>query len=71
MLSGCSTYSTHLRTGCIWTCDQYTATSPNTGVGLGTAANSPGIRGQQIFTPQGGFLVIQSGSTTSVIRTSK
>ena len=64
-LSGCSTYSTHLKTGCIWTCDQYTADSANTGVGGSL------VRSQQIFTPQGGFMVIRSGSTTSVIQTSK
>jgi hypothetical protein len=65
LLSGCSTYSTHLRTGCIWTCDQYTTDSAYTGVGGSL------VRSQQIFTPQGGYLVIQSGSTTSVIQTSR
>ena len=72
-LSGCSTYSTHLKTGCIWSCAEWQQRlaegQPNYS-GSGVSSTS-GIRAQQIFTPQGGFMVIQSGSTTSVIQTSK
>ena len=73
-LSGCSTYSTHLKTGCVWSCaewEQRLAQGSTNYSSSGVSSSTSGIRGQQIFTPQGGFMVIQSGSTTSVIQTSK
>jgi hypothetical protein len=73
LLQGCSTYSTHLKTGCIWTCDQYTdsAVSYSGTAQPSTYTPNMGITGSQYNLPSGGYMVIRSGSTTSVIQTSK
>ncbi len=82
-LSGCSTYSTHLRTGCIWSCAEWEKelakrdSDPNyyvSGPGsvyVPSASGSSGITASQYNLPSGGYMVIRSGSTTSVIQTSK
>ena len=74
LLSGCSTYNTHLKTGCIWTCaewEQRIAQNPGAASGSGGYSPSSGISSTQVFTPYGGYSVIQSGSTISVIQTSR
>jgi hypothetical protein len=73
-LSGCSTYNTHLKTGCVWTCaewEQRLAQNPSAASGSGGYSPSTGISSTQVFTPYGGYSVIQSGSTISVIQTSR
>ena len=77
MMSGCASYNTHLRTGCIWSCDKWEQWEKdgqlaNTG---GPVANTytpnKGITAQTYITPQGGFQVIRSGSTTTINRISR
>lgn len=78
MLSGCSTYSTHLRTGCVWSCAEWEKrlseidNNPNyyPSGSVGTA-NSGGMSAQTFNLPNASYMVIRSGSTTSVIQTSK
>jgi hypothetical protein len=73
LLSGCSTYSTHLKTGCIWTCaewEQRLAENPSASSGSSYTPSS-GISSTQVFLPSGGYSVIRSGSTMSVIQTSR
>lgn len=73
-LSGCSTYNTHLKTGCLWSCAeierQMAEGQPNY-TGSGTAAYTPGITGHTYNLPNASYMVIRSGSTTSVIQTSR
>lgn len=74
-LSGCSTYNTHLKTGCVWSCAEWTgrlAANPINSSSASSSGYTPstGISSTQVFTPQGGYSIIRSGSTTSVIRTS-
>ena len=70
-LSGCSTYQTHLKTGCIWSCAEWTqrlAENPNmrtSGVGSVSTAYST------VQTDQGGFAVSRIGSSVSVHRISR
>ena len=74
LLSGCSTYNTHLKTGCVWTCaewEQRLAQNPSAASGSGGYSPSSGISSTQVFTPYGGYSVISSGSTISVIQTSR
>lgn len=86
MLSGCSTYSTHLRTGCVWSCAEWEKRlaeidrDPNyytTGPGAAYIGPIPsGARGGNISAhtynlPNASYMVITNGSTTSVIQTSK
>jgi hypothetical protein len=74
-LSGCSTYNTHLKTGCIWSCaewEQRLAQNPGGGATSGSSYTpSTGITSTQVFLPNAGYSVIRSGSTVSVIQTSK
>jgi hypothetical protein len=74
-LSGCSTYNTHLKTGCVWSCgewEQRLAQNPTMGATSGSGYTpSSGISSTQVFLPSGGYSVIRSGSTVSVIQTSK
>lgn len=68
-LSGCSTYQTHLRTGCIWSCDDWKDYTPNPYAG--TSANTQYMSATQYNLPSGGYMAIRSGSTVSVIQTSR
>ena len=74
-LSGCASYNTHLKTGCVWSCaewEQRLAQNPGVGSTSGsTYTPSKGISSTQVFLPSGGYSVIRSGSTISVIQTSK
>jgi hypothetical protein len=71
-LSGCSTYGTHLKTGCVWSCAELEKSlaqgSPNLSSG---GSSSSGITGHTYNLPNASYMVIRSGSTTSVIQTSK
>lgn len=73
-LSGCSTYNTHLKTGCIWSCAeierQMAEGQVNTYSGS-SSSYSPGITGHTYNLPNASYMVIRSGSTTSVIQTSR
>ena len=75
-LSGCSTYGTHLKTGCVWSCAEweqrmaqgqsnYSGSIANTYVPSGT------VTGHTYNLPNASYMVIRSGSTTSVIQTGK
>ena len=69
-LSGCASYNTHLRTGCIWSCDQWKdyEYTPTTDTGTkGTVYQSS----RTYITPAGTYMAIRSGSTTNIIQTSK
>jgi hypothetical protein len=76
-LSGCASYSTHLRTGCIFECAKWeqwerdgqlaTASGPV----ANTYTPNTGISGRTYITPVGGYQAIRSGSTTTVTRVSK
>jgi hypothetical protein len=69
-LTGCSTYQTHLRTGCIWSCDKWDNYTPTVGANTGTATTQ--YQSAQTYNlPNASYMVIRSGSTTSVIQTSK
>jgi uncharacterized protein YceK len=74
-MSGCASYNTHLKTGCVWSCaewEQRLAQNPGAGATSGsTYIPSKGISSTQVFLPSGGYSVIRSGSTISVIQTSK
>jgi hypothetical protein len=82
-LSGCSTYSTHLRTGCVWSCTEWTQrlaeidSDPNYyvsgagSVGLAGSSGHSGISAHTYNLPSGSYMAIRSGSTTSVIQTSR
>jgi hypothetical protein len=72
-LSGCSTYSTHLKTGCVWSCAEWekTLADGNTMQVPGRAVSSSGITAETYNLPNASYMVIRSGSTTSVIQTSK
>jgi len=73
LLSGCSTYGTHLKTGCVWSCAEWEKRlaegQPN--YGGGSVAGSSGMTAQTYNLPNASYMVITSGSTTSVIQTSK
>jgi hypothetical protein len=73
-LSGCSTYSTHLKTGCVWSCAEWEkrlAEGQSAYSGSGVASSSSGIVGHTYNLPNASYMVISSGSTTSVIQTSR
>lgn len=70
-LSGCASYNTHLRTGCVLECAKWENVTATASTGASAYTPHSGIRSTQVFTPQGGYMVIQSGSTISVIQTSK
>jgi len=74
-MSGCASYNTHLKTGCVWSCgewEQRLAENPTMGATSGSSYTpSTGISSTQVFLPSGGYSVIRSGSTISVIQTSK
>jgi len=82
-LSGCSTYGTHQRTGCVWSCAEWEKrlaeidSNPNyytTGPGSVYAGSGAAPSGQRVHTynlPNASYMVITNGSTTSVIQTSK
>jgi hypothetical protein len=73
-LSGCSTYSTHLKTGCVWSCAEWErrlAQGDNTVAASGMGSSSGGITAHTYNLPNASYMVIRSGSTTSVIQTSK
>ena len=74
-LSGCSTYSTHLRTGCVWSCAEWeqrlAQDQSNYSSGSGQSSSSGGISAHTYNLPNASYMVIRSGSTTSVIQTSK
>jgi hypothetical protein len=73
-LSGCASYNTHLRTGCIWSCDSWSNQDQLAITGgdiPNTYTPSAGITSQTYITPVGSYQVIRSGSTTSIIQTSK
>ena len=76
MMSGCASYNTHLKTGCIWSCAQWEQWEKdgqlaNTGAITNTYTPNKGITAQTYITPQGGFQVIRSGSTTTINRISR
>jgi uncharacterized lipoprotein YmbA len=74
VLSGCSTYSTHLKTGCVWSCAEWEkrlAQGDNTVTVSGMGSSSGGISAHTYNLPNASYMVIRSGSTTSVIQTSK
>lgn len=71
MLTGCASLSTHLRTGCVWSCaDAAHTVVTSTVVSSGTTVNT-GITAHTYHLPSASYLVIRSGSTTSVIQTSR
>lgn len=71
-LSGCSTYGTHVRTGCVWSCAEWEKRmSEGTAVYTDGATASSGMTAQTYNLPNASYMVIRSGSTTSVIQTSK
>ena len=73
VLSGCSTYSTHLKTGCVWSCAEWErrlAEGQTNYTGSGVNSSS-GITAHTYNLPNASYMVIRSGSTTSVIQTSK
>jgi hypothetical protein len=74
-LSGCASYNTHLKTGCVWSCaewEQRLAENPTMGATSGSSYTpSSGITSTQVFLPNAGYSVIRSGSTVSVIQTSR
>jgi hypothetical protein len=82
-LSGCSTYTTHVRTGCVWSCAEWSKrlaeidSDPNYyvsgpgSVGLPGVSGHSGISAHTYNLPGGSYMAITSGSTTSVIQTSK
>jgi hypothetical protein len=70
MISGCASYNTHLRTGCIWSCDKWDNYTPTVGANTGTATTQ--YQSAQTYNlPNASYMVIRSGSTTTVIQTSK
>ena len=83
LLTGCSTYSTHLRTGCVWSCAEWEQRlaeidkNPNyytNGPGSAYIPSAVGTGGMSAHTynlPNASYMVITSGSTTSVIQTSR
>jgi hypothetical protein len=73
LLSGCSTYGTHVRTGCVWSCAEWQQklAEGQTNYASGTGATSPGQTAHTYNLPNASYMVIRSGSTTSVIQTSK
>jgi hypothetical protein len=82
-LSGCSTYGTHVRTGCVWSCAEWSErlaeidSDPNYyvsgpgSVGLPGGSGHSGMSAHTYNLPSGSYMAIRSGSTTSVIQTSK
>ena len=72
-LSGCGTYSTHLKTGCVWSCAEWekTLASGQTMQVPGRAVSSSGITAETYNLPNASYMMIRSGSTTSVIQTSR
>jgi hypothetical protein len=73
-LSGCSTYSTHLKTGCLWSCAEWEkrlAQGDNTVAVSGMGSSGGGISAHTYNLPGASYMVIRSGSTTSVIQTSR
>jgi hypothetical protein len=72
-LSGCSTYSTHLKTGCVWSCAEWEKrlAEGQSNYSGGGASSSGGITSHTYNLPNASYMVIRSGSTTSVIQTSK
>jgi hypothetical protein len=72
LLSGCSTYSTHLKTGCVWSCAELEKSLAQGQPNYSSAgSSSSGITGHTYNLPNASYMVIRSGSTTSVIQTSK
>lgn len=73
LLSGCSTYGTHVRTGCVWSCDEWQQklAEGQTNYASGSVATGPGQTAHTYNLPNASYMVIRSGSTTSVIQTSK
>ena len=73
LLSGCSTYGTHVRTGCVWSCAEWEQRlaegQPN--YSGGAVASGSGMTAHTYNLPNGSYMAIRSGSTTSVIQTSK
>ena len=72
-LSGCSTYSTHLKTGCVWSCAEWEKrlAEGQSNYSGGGVSSSGGITSHTYNLPNASYMVIRSGSTTSVIQTSK
>lgn len=72
VLSGCSHYATHVRTGCIFECAKWaqedTSTAP---VAVRHTESTGVIRATTVFTPQGGYQVIENGSTVTVTQISR
>lgn len=73
-LSGCASYNTHLKTGCIFECAQWEKylaergpINPNGPV----ASTSQGISSTQVYLPNAGYNIIRSGSTVTVTQTSR
>lgn len=77
MMTGCSTYQTHLRTGCIWSCAQWEQweREGQLASGSGTIPNtyqpSGGISARTYITPVGSYQAIRSGSTTTITRVAR
>jgi hypothetical protein len=70
-LSGCSTYQTHLKTGCVWSCAEWqNRESQATAYTSGYSQYNPGITASQVILPSGGYMVIRSGNLTTVTQTS-
>lgn len=72
-LSGCSTYSTHLKTGCVWSCAEWERrlAEGQSNYSGGGVSSSGGITSHTYNLPGASYMVMRSGSTTSVIQTSK
>ena len=74
MLTGCSTYGTHLRTGCVWSCDKWAEQESQMASTGGPIPNLYQPHSQTVtnyITPIGGYMAIRNGSTTTVIQTSR
>lgn len=70
-LSGCASYNTHLRTGCVLECAKWENVTTTASTGPSSYTPSTGISSTQVYLPNAGYSVIQSGSTISVIQTSR
>jgi hypothetical protein len=73
-LSGCASYSTVIRTGCIFECAEWERILAEQGPidPRGPVANSThGISSTQVYLPNAGYNIIRSGSTVTVTQTSR
>lgn len=65
-LTGCSTYSTHLKTGCVWSCAEWEQRLANQGPVYYGGPSMPSPSASTIITPGGNYVVIPNYSTGGV-----